>query len=82
MLKIIKQCCDFDDLYRNSWGQAIEVLDEIRKWGREDDLMDYLEDCFPDGADEVELNDLLSYDWEWVYSQIGMPIDDDDEEED
>lgn len=81
MLKIIKQCCDFDDLYRNSWGQAIEVLDEIRKWGREDDLMDYLEDCFPEGADEVELNDLLSYDWEWVYSQIGMPIDDDEEED-
>lgn len=82
MLKIIKQCCDFDELHNNSWGQAIEVLDEIRKWGREDDLMDYLEDCFPDGADEVELNDLLSYDWEWVYSQIGMPIDDDEEEDD
>lgn len=81
MIKIIKQCCDFDDLYRNSWGQAIKVLDEIRKWGREDDLMDYLEDCFPDGADEVELNDLLSYDWDWVYSQIGMPIDDDEEED-
>lgn len=81
MLKIIKQCCDFNDLYRNSWGQAIEVLDEIRKLGREDDLMDYLEDCFPDGADEIELNDLLSYDWEWVYSHIGMPIDDDEEED-
>lgn len=75
MIKIIKQCCNFDDLYKNSWGQAIEVLDEIRKWGREEDLMDYLEDCFPDGADEVELNDLLSYDWDWVYSQIGMPIE-------
>lgn len=24
------------------------------------------------GADAVELNDLLAYDWEWVYSQIGM----------
>ena len=81
MLKIIKNNCDFYDLYRNAWGQAIEVLDEIRKWGREDDLMDYLEDCFPEGADEVELNDLLAYDWEWVYSQIGMPIDDDEEEE-
>lgn len=84
MLKIIKQACDFEDLYKNSWGQALEVLDEIRKWGKEDDLMDYLEDCFPDGADEVELNDLLAYNWEWVYSQIGMPLEaweNDDEEE-
>lgn len=76
MLKIIKQYYDFDDLYKNSWGQAIKVLDEIREWGREEDLMDCLEDCFPDGADEVELNDLLAYDWEWVYSQIGMSMKD------
>ena len=41
----------------------------------EEELIDYLEDCFPDGADEVELNDLLSYDWDWVYSQMGMPLD-------
>nr|DAH95441.1 MAG TPA: hypothetical protein [Caudoviricetes sp.] len=81
MFKIIKQCYNFDELHNNSWGQAIEVLDEIRKWGREDDLIDYLEDCFPEGADEVELNDLLAYDWKWVYRQIGMPIDDDEEEE-
>lgn len=37
--------------------------------------MNYLEECFPDGVDAVELNDLLAYDWEWVYSQIGMPLE-------
>ena len=43
--------------------------------------MNYLEEVFPDEVDRTELNDLLAFDWEWVYSQIGMPIDDDDEEE-
>lgn len=81
MLKIIKQCCDFEELYKNSWGQASDVLKEIRKEGMEEELMDYLEDCFPDGADDVELNDFLSYDWEYIYRQIGMPNYDDDEEE-
>lgn len=75
MLKIIKQCCDFDDLYRNSWGQAVEILNEIRGRGYKEELMDCLEDCFPDGADEIELNDLLAYDWKWVYSQIGMSLE-------
>lgn len=74
MLKIIKQCCDFDDLYNDSWGQAEEILDEIRKEGKEDDLMDLLEDLYPDGVDGIELNDLIAYDWEWLYKQIGMPI--------
>lgn len=74
----------FEELYKNSWGQAIDVLKEIRKEGMEEELMDYLEDCFPDGVDAVELNDLLAYDWQWVYSQIGMPLEawDDGEEED
>ena len=48
-----------------------EVVDTIE--GMEDELMAYLEDIFNDGVDIVELNDLLAYDWEWVYSQIGMP---------
>lgn len=78
MLKIIRQCCDFEDLYNDSWGQAEDILDEIRKEGKEDDLMDFLEDYYPDGVDEIELNDLLSYDWEWVYSQIGMKPEEED----
>ena len=46
---------------------------EIDEEDMSKELMDFLEDLYPDGIDCVELNDLLSYDWEWVYSQIGMP---------
>lgn len=81
MLKVIDEY-DFDTLYNNSGGQAVSVLSEIDEHDKSEELMDFLEDLYPDGADAVELNDLLAYDWEWVYSQIGMPIDDDEEEED
>lgn len=74
MLKIIEKA-NFDTLYNNSWGQAVKALHNIYEEGRSEELMDYLEELFPDGADSIELNDLLSYDWEWVYSQIGMPSD-------
>lgn len=30
------------------------------------------------GIDAIELNDLLAYDWEWVYSQIGMETEEED----
>ena len=69
----VKQEMDFDDIRKSAWGQAVEVLDEIYKAGMQNELMEYLEDIFNDGVDIVELNDLLAYDWEWVYSQIGMP---------
>lgn len=43
--------------------------------------MNLLEEVFPDEADRTELNDLLAYEWEWVYSQIGMPMDKEEEED-
>lgn len=79
MLKVINQV-DFDTLYGNAWGQAVEVLKEISKEGMEEDLMDFLEDLYPDGVDGIDLNDLLAYDWEWVYKQIGMPLEEKDDE--
>lgn len=80
MLKVINQV-DFDILYEQSWGQAVEVLDEISNANMEEELMDFLEDLYPEGADAIELNDLLAYDWEWVYLHIGMPMDKEEEED-
>ena len=74
MLKVIDEY-DFDALYNNSWGQAVSVLNEIDEAYKSEELMDFLEDLYPDGVDGVELNDLISYDWEWLYNQIGMPMD-------
>lgn len=75
MLKVTKQILDFDELHRNAWGQAIDVLDEIERADKKEELMDFLEDLYPDGVDEIDLNDTLAYDWDWVYSQIGMPME-------
>ena len=69
----VKQEMGFNEILNTAWGQAVDVLKEIQKAGMEDELMTYLEDIFNEGVDRTELNDLLAYDWEWVYSQIGMP---------
>lgn len=79
MLKVIG-AYDFDTLYNNSWGQAVSILNEIDKADKSEDLMDFLEDLYPDGVDGVELNDLISYDWEWLYKNIGMPMDEEEED--
>lgn len=80
MIKVTQEM-DFMDIWNMAWGQAKDILEEIYDADKEEELMNYLEEGFPDEVDRTELNDLLAYDWEWVYSQIGMPIDDDDEEE-
>ena len=78
----VVQKMDFDDILKNAWGQAVDVLKEIQNAGKEEALMDYLEDLFYDCVDIVELNDLLAYEWQDVYKEIGMPNYEDEEEED
>lgn len=80
MIKVTQEM-GFMDIWNTAWGQAKDILEEIYDADKEDELMDLLEDCFPDGADAIELNDLLAYDWEWIYSHIGMPIDEEEEED-
>lgn len=69
----IKQDMDFRDLENNCWGQATKILEEISNADKEDALMSYLEDIFSgDIPTLTEINDLLAYDWERVYEDIGM----------
>lgn len=82
----IKQDMDFNDLRNNCWGQATQILEEISNADKEDDLMYYLEEIYGDEIPTLtEINDILAYDWEQVYDDIGMSDeneDDDDWEED
>ena len=69
----IKQDVDFGDLENLCWGQARKILEEISDADKEDALMNYLEDTFyRDIPTLTEVNDLLAYDWEQVYKDIGM----------
>ena len=64
----------FNDLYDNSWGPAIEVLDHISELGLEDDLMNWLEDLGTEDApiDRTELNDYIIFQAEDIYEALGL----------
>ena len=69
----IKQDIDFGDLENLCWGQATKILEEISDADKKDALMSYLEDIFyGDIPTLTEVNDVLAYDWEQVYKDIGM----------
>lgn len=64
------------------WGQAREIYERIEEEGKLDELESLLEETFmSELPTETEINDLLAYDWEWVYEQLGIE-DEDEEEED
>lgn len=68
----------------NFWSGAENTADRIwKEKGEEgfDQLEAILEDMYPDGIDETELNDLLWFDAETVYEWLGIGGGEDNENE-
>ena len=55
-----------------AWGGAINTLDRIIAEDKCDELEAILEDLYPDGINETELNDLLWFDDETVLGWLGI----------
>ena len=80
-MKIYKE----ESLSNFEWWSGAETIAQ-RIWeeqGREgfDQLEAILEDLYPDGIDETDLNDLLWFDAETVYEWLGIGDKEDEEEE-
>lgn len=64
------------------WGQAVEIYDRIDEEDKLDDFERLLEEIFPNELPtDTEINDLLAYDWEWVYESLGIEEEEEEEEE-
>lgn len=76
-VKIITELSEFEP-----WTEsAIETWDKIRDNNKLDTLDFMLEDMYPEGIGETELNDLLRFDSEWVLDMVGLSDESEDEEE-
>lgn len=80
-MKIISETCLGDFKF---WSGAEDTAQRIwEEKGEEgwEQLEAILEDLYPDGIDETELNDLLWFDAETVYEWLGIGEEDKDEDE-
>lgn len=55
-----------------AWSGAVDTLDRIQREGKCGKLENILEDLYPDGMTETQLNDLLWFDSEQVYEWLGI----------
>lgn len=62
-----------------AWGNAIGTLDKVREAGKCDELESIIEELYPDGMSETDLNDLLWFEPKTVYEWLG--IEEEEEEE-
>lgn len=78
----IKQDMDFNDLMNNCWSGAIDTLKAIEENGKEEELMQLLEDAFDECPDITRINDYLWFSDEDIFECLGISETEDEEEED
>ena len=65
-----------------AWSGAVSTQDRIIEEGKEDEFDALIEELYPDGIDETELNDLLWFEEDWIYETLGIEEEEEEEEED
>lgn len=69
---------DFYALKEASWSGALYTLNEIEEKGKEEELIDYLNDIissYDNGIEETMLNDILWFDCDAIYETLGISQD-------
>ena len=56
----------------NAWSGAVDTKNTILDANKGDEFDSLIEELYPDGLSETALNDLLWFDEEWIYEQLGI----------
>ena len=62
-------------------GGAVNTKKKIIDNNKEEEFDELIEELYPDGIDETELNDLLWFESDWIFECLGMTEDEEEEEE-
>ena len=55
-----------------AWSGAKDTLNKLIELDKCEDLEFILDDLYPDGLTETELNDILWFDDEWICETLGI----------
>lgn len=73
-MKVINENLSITDF--EAWSEAIDTKQTIIDNNKESDFDFMIEDLYPDGLTDTQLNDLLWHDSDWVLEQLGIEIED------
>ena len=71
------QLSDFD-----AWSGAKDTKETILNNCKGDEFDNLIEELYPDGLSETSLNDLLWFESDWIFEQLGISEEEEEETED
>ena len=63
------------------WSGAVSTWDEIEEANKVSDLEFLLEELYPEGITDTQLNDILWFDYEWLFESLGIIEEEEEDEE-
>jgi hypothetical protein len=61
--------------YFDAWSGAKDTKNRILEARLDKEFDALIEEIYPDGIDETQLNDILWFESDWVYESLGMVVD-------
>ena len=60
---------EFADMF---WSYGKESVEQILRAGKMEEFMSWVEEMYPDGVEMTKLNDIMSFEPEEVFKELGM----------
>lgn len=59
----------------DAWSGAVDTKETIVNEGKDKDFDYLIEELYPDGITDTQLNDLLWFEEDWIFEMLGIEID-------
>ena len=59
----------------NAWSGAVDTKERIISEGKADEFDSLIEELYPEGLTETQLNDILWFEEDWIFEMLGIKID-------
>ena len=65
----------------DAWSGAVDTKERIINEGKADEFDNLIEELYPDGLSETQLNDILWFEDDWLFETLGISDEEEDDEE-
>ena len=62
----------------DAWGGAIETKETIINKVKVNEFNSLIEELYPDGLTDTQLNDLLRFEEEWIFEMLGIETEEEE----
>ena len=65
----------------DAWSGAVDTKERIIQEGKADEFDNLIEELYPDGLSETQLNDILWFEEDWIFEMLDISDEEEDEED-